>query len=130
MLNRDISALLSEEGIHRGTHIWADAAEPKSIAEIGRDTGLNILASNKTAPGNKDRLVFQIQWLQGWKLYVTKASVNWIKEGRNYTWAKDRDGRLTNQPIDTWNHLMDATRYALYSELAGGAGSYTIGFNR
>lgn len=130
MLNRDISALLSEEGIHRSTHIWADAAEPKSIAEIGRDTGLNILASNKTAPDNKNRLVFQIQWLQGWKLYVTKASVNWIKEGRNYTWAKDRDGRLTNQPIDTWNHLMDATRYALYSELAGGAGSYTIGFNR
>ena len=130
MLNRDISAALQENNIGRGVHIWADAAEPKSIAEIGRDTGLQVLACNKSAPSNRDRLVFQIQWMQGWKFYVTKSSVNWIKEGRNYTWAKDRDGNLINQPIDTWNHLMDATRYALYSELAGNGGSYTIGFNR
>ena len=130
MLNRDISAALQENNIGRGVHIWADAAEPKSIAEIGRDTGLQVLACNKSAPSNRDRLVFQIQWMQGWKFYVTKSSVNWIKEGRNYTWAKDRDGNLINQPIDTWNHLMDATRYALYSEFAGNAGTYTIGFNR
>ena len=130
MLNRDISALLQGESVGRGVHIWADAAEPKSIAEIGRDTGLNVLPSNKSAPSNKDRLVFQIQWMQGWKFLVTKASVNWIKEARNYTWAKDRDGRLINQPIDTWNHLMDATRYALYSEFAGTGGSYSLGFQQ
>lgn len=128
MLNRDISALLQGESVGRGVHIWADAAEPKSIAEIGRDTGLNILPSNKSAPSNKDRLVFQIQWMQGWRFLVTKASVNWIKEARNYTWAKDRDGRLINQPIDTWCHLMDATRYALFSEFAGNGGSYSLGF--
>jgi len=130
MLNRDISALLQGESVGRGVHIWADAAEPKSIAEIGRDTGLNVLPSNKSAPSNKDRLVFQIQWMQGWKFLVTKASVNWIKEARNYTWAKDRDGRLINQPIDTWNHLMDATRYALFSEFAGTGGSYSLGFQQ
>lgn len=130
MLNRDISDLLTEEGVRRGVHIWADAAEPKSIAEIGRDTGLNIYASNKSAPSNKDRLVFQIQWMQGWRLLVTKSSVNLIKELRNYTWGKDRDGNLTNRPIDTWNHACDAARYALYSEFAGMGGSYTLGFNR
>jgi len=130
MLNRDISAVLQAEGIRRGTHIWADAAEPKSIAEIGRDTGLQVLACNKSAPSSGSRLTFQIQWMQGWKLCVTKRSVNWIKEARNYTWAKDRDGNLLNEPIDTWNHLMDATRYAAYSELAGIGGNYSIGFNR
>ena len=126
MLNRDISELLQGENIRYGIHIWADAAEPKSIAEIGRDTRLSILPSNKTAPSQKDRLTFQIQWMQGWRLCVTKASVNWIKEARNYTWMKDRDGVLQNQPIDTWNHLLDATRYALFSEFAGTAGNYSI----
>ena len=130
MLNRDISSHLQGEGIRRGIHIWADAAEPKSIAEIGRDTGLSIQPSNKSAPSQKNRLVFQIQWMQGWKFYVTKSSVNWIKEGRNYTWKKDRDGNLVNEPIDTWNHLMDATRYALYSEFAGNTGTYSIGMAR
>lgn len=130
MLNRDISAALQENNIGRGVHIWADAAEPKSIAEIGRDTGLQVLACNKSAPSNRDRLVFQIQWMQGWKLYITKASVNLIKEARNYTWASDRDGNLINQPIDAWNHGLDSLRYALFSEFAGNAGSYTIGFNR
>lgn len=130
MLNRDISDALSGEGIGRHVHIWADAAEPKSIAEIGRDTGLNIRACDKSAPVTSSRLTFQLQWMQGWRLCVTKQSVDLIKELRNYTWAKDRDGHLTNTPIDTWNHAADAMRYALYSELAGGRGNYSISFNR
>ena len=130
MLNRDISDTLNQAGIRPGVHIWADAAEPKSIAEIGRDTGLRVQPCNKTAPTNKSRLTFQLQWMQGWSLHVTKRSTNLIKELRNYTWAKDRDGHLLNEPIDTWNHACDAMRYALYSELAGAAGQYSISFNR
>jgi phage terminase large subunit len=70
--------------------------------------------------------------MQGWKLYVTKTSLNLIKELRNYTWAKDRDGNFTGQPIDLFNHAADAMRYALFSELAGneGSGQYTLGFRR
>lgn len=128
MLNRDITAVLQAQGIGRGVNIWADAAEPKSIAEIGRDSGLNVRPCNKQAPTSGSRLTFQIQWLQGWRLYVTKRSVNLIKELRNYTWAKDRDGRLLNEPIDTWNHAADAMRYAAFSEWAGNGGNYTISF--
>lgn len=119
MLNRDITDLLKGERIRRDVNIWADAAEPKSIAEIGRDTGLKVIPSNKTAPSGKDRLTFQVQWMQGWRLKVTKRSVNLVKELRNYTWAKDRDGNLLNRPIDNFNHLLDAARYGLFSELAG-----------
>lgn len=128
MLNSDISAVFAECDIPKHVHIWADAAEPKSIAEIGRDTGLNIRASNKSAPTRGSRLTFQLQWMQGWRLYITKASTNIIKEARNYTWAKDRDGNLVNEPIDTWNHALDAMRYALYSECAGASGNYIISF--
>jgi phage terminase large subunit len=130
MLNSDIARTLAEEDIPRHVHIWADAAEPKSIAEIGRDTGLNVRACDKSAPVTSSRLTFQLQWMQGWTLYFTKASVDMIKEARNYTWAKDRDGNMVNQPIDTWNHAMDAMRYALWSELSTNKGNYNIRFNR
>ena len=130
MVNDDIAAVLRDRNIHRSVHIWADAAEPKSIAEIGVASGLNVVPCDKSAPVRSDRLKFQLQWMQGWKLRVTKRSLNLIKELRNYTWAKDRDGNFTGQPIDTFNHAADAMRYALFSELAGNEhrGQYVIGF--
>lgn len=129
MLNADIADILTEQGIPRYVNIWADAAEPKSIAEIGYASGLNIQACDKSAPVRSDRLKFQLQWMQGWDLRITKSSVNLIKEMRNYTWAKDRDGNSTNTPIDMWNHGADAMRYALYSEFGDSAsGQYVIGF--
>lgn len=40
--------------------------------------------------------------------------VNFITEISNYTWAKDRKtGNMINKPIDDFNHIMDAMRYAL-----------------
>ena len=34
-----------------------------------------------------------------------------IKEFRNYTWAKDKQGEKLNKPIDAFNHGIDAVRY-------------------
>lgn len=132
MLNRDIAAVLAGAGIPRSVDIWADAAEPKSIAEIAGATGLKVQACDKSAPVRSDRLKFQLQWMQGWRLRVCKSSLDLIHELRNYCWQKDRDGNVTGTPIDTFNHALDAMRYALFSEFAGreGAGQYTIGFNR
>lgn len=132
MVNPDIADVLKSKGIHRSIHIWADAAEPKSIAEIGAASGCNIRPCDKSAPVRSERLKFQLLWMQGWKLYVTKRSLNLIRELRNYTWEKDRDGKLTDRPIDTFNHALDAMRYALFSELAGneGSGHYVLGFSR
>lgn len=132
MMNADIAEALNSRQIARNVHIWADAAEPKSIAEIGHASGLNIRACDKSAPVRSERLKWQLQWMQGWRLMVTKSSLNLIKELRNYTWAKDRDGNVTDTPIDTWNHAADAMRYALFSEIAGreGSGQYNISFNR
>lgn len=132
MTNPAIAEELKMRQIARNVPIWADSAEPKSIAEIGAISGCNIKACDKSAPVRSERRKFQIQWMQGWTLNVTKQSLNWIKEARNYTWAKDRDGNLTDIPIDGWDHCMDATRYGLFSELAGreGLGQYNISFNR
>ena len=86
--------------------IKADCAEPKSIDEI-RSYELMILPCNK----GKGSINTGIQWLQGQKISVTKRSVNTIKEYRNYMWMTDNNGLILNEPIDLWNHSMDAIRY-------------------
>lgn len=128
MKNEDIAAVLVDAQIPRSVRIWADAAEPKSIQEIADITRLNIKACDKSAPVKSDRRKFQIQWLQGWTLYITKASVDIIRDMRNYCWEKDADGNVTNTPIHTFSHGPDSLRYALFSEFAGNTGTYNISF--
>jgi len=84
----------------------ADSAEPKSIAEL-ISYGLMITPANK----GKDSVYFGIQLLQRENIYITNSSTNLIREKRMYCFEKDRSGNLTNQPIDNYNHLMDALRY-------------------
>lgn len=126
MLNSDIINELRSHGATRSP-IYADCAEPKSIAEIA-NAGFNIRPCDKNAPVRSDKLNFQIQFVQGWKLMVTKRSLNVINELRNYTWDKDKDGNDLNYPIDKYNHSLDALRYALYTHFgkAAGYGRYTI----
>lgn len=128
MLNSDIVLHLQMSGLPlRSTPIYADCAEPKSIAEIAK-AGFNVKPCDKNAPVRSDKLKFQIQFMQGWKIYVTKSSLNLIKELRNYTWDKDKDGNTLNYPIDKYNHLLDALRYACYTHLAQRAsvGQYNV----
>lgn len=127
MLNRHIVQRLQAIGADRRTPIYADCAEPKSIAEI-KEGGFNVLPCSKDAPVRSEKLKFQLQWMQGWTLHVTKESLNLIKELRNYTWEKDKDGNTTNYPIDVYNHLLDAARYGLYTRFGqqAGYGQYTI----
>jgi phage terminase large subunit len=51
--------------------------------------------------------------MKGFKLNVTRDSLNTIKELRNYSWKKDKQGELTGDPIDNWNHSIDAIRYGI-----------------
>ena len=40
---------------------------------------------------------------------------NTIVELSNYIWQPDRDtGKPSNEPMDEYNHLMDALRYATF----------------
>lgn len=94
--------------VEPNTLVKADSAEPKSIDEL-HSYGMNILPARK----GKDSVNNGIQFLQAQKISLTKRSVNFIKEYRNYRWLTDRDGNVTNNPSEVFNHLMDATRYAM-----------------
>jgi len=90
--------------------VVADSAEPKSIDEI-RSYGLNIIPSQKGVGS----VLQGIQYVQAQKVYVTKRSVNVIKEYRNYLWLEDKEGKIINEPSPIWNHHMDAIRYGMES---------------
>lgn len=101
-------------------HITADSAEPKSIAEL-RDLGLSHI---KGARKGKDSINNGIQYIQNYKLIVHPRCVNFLTEISNYMWDEDKFGKKLNQPIDDFNHLMDAMRYALEDIIKGEAFSF------
>lgn len=109
MRNKDIIARMGSLGIRKNyDKIIADSAEPKSIQDI-QDAGFFILPAVK----GQDSIRNGIDKLKSKPIYVTKRSVNLIKEFRSYSWALDKDGRPTNRPVDANNHLCDALRYSL-----------------
>ena len=89
--------------------ITADCAEPKSIAELNGFGLTRCVAAKK----GKDSIMNGIQFIQDYEIIVHPQCVNFITEISNYTWAEDKFGNKLNKPIDDFNHLMDAMRYAL-----------------
>ncbi len=53
------------------------------------------------------------QTMQDFEIIVHPRCVNFLTEISCYTWATDKFGNRTNVPIDDFNHMMDAMRYAL-----------------
>ena len=88
--------------------IIADSAEPKSIDEL-YGLGLNVRGAKK----GKDSILNGIQWIQDLKIIIHPRCNNFITEISNYQWDKDKFGKALNRPVDDFNHLLDAMRYAL-----------------
>ncbi|MDY6038433.1 MAG: PBSX family phage terminase large subunit [Eubacterium sp.] len=94
--------------------ITADSSEPKSIDEL-KGLGLRISGAKK----GKDSINNGIQWIQDLEIIIHPRCVNFLTEISNYTWGVDKFGNKTNRPIDDFNHLMDAMRYALEQYIEG-----------
>lgn len=100
--------------------IRADCAEPKSIDEL-RELGLYRITP---ARKGRDSINNGIQYIQDYRIVIHPRCVNFLTEISNYTWAEDKFGGKLNRPIDAFNHLMDAMRYALEEVLMGPAFSF------
>ena len=108
MSNQDILSKVSEMGYSK-ERIKADSAEPKSIAYL-RKAGLTRIRAAKKGP---DSIRAGISIIQDYKIIIHPRCVNFITEISNYTWDKDKFDNAINKPIDDFNHLMDAMRYAM-----------------
>src|SRR5699024_4790884 len=93
-------------------YVTCDSSEPRSIADLKR-RGVKALAAKK-GPGSIEH---GIRWLQGHKIVVDVNCTNAIKELTSYKWKEDKDGNVIAKPVDDNNHLLDALRYCLESEM-------------
>ena len=96
-------------------HVTADAAEPKSIAEM-RGLGLDVHAARK----GPDSVAYGIHWLQGRRrIYIDKRRApNTYREFIGYEYERNRDGQFISAYPDKDNHAIDAVRYAMESVAA------------
>lgn len=114
MLNDEIARTMIAMGLHKDKS-YGDSAEPKSIAEISRE-GVNIGQTEK----GKDSIIHGIQWIQQCELIVDERCFKTCEELENYTWKKDKKtGEYLNEPVDTFNHTIDAIRYGLHKYIKG-----------
>ena len=112
MSNKKIADEITEMGFCK-ERITADSAEPKSIDEL-KSLGIRV----KGAMKGKDSIKNGIQWIQDLEIIIHPKCVNFLTEISNYTWDVDKFGTRLNVPIDDFNHLMDAMRYALEKHIA------------
>lgn len=93
-----------------GGRILADAAEPKSIAEMS-DYGIRISGARK----GPDSIDFGMRWLQNRAhIYIDKRRCpNTYKEFVTYEYDRNKDGQFISAYPDANNHSIDAVRYGL-----------------
>lgn len=118
LTNQDIGNKLTALGFDRRRLIIGDSAEPKSIEELRR-MGFNIQGATKGA----DSIRASIDILKRFTINITVTSVNLKKEFMNYKWSeKDK-----TQPVDFYNHGIDAVRYIALNRLANkNSGQYSF----
>lgn len=104
LMTNEIAQILKQQG----KKVISESADPRMIDELAR-AGVNIVPVQKY----KGSIEAGIAKMQTMKIHITKDSTNVIKEFKNYTYEKNREGKYLNTPIDMFNHAIDATRYVV-----------------
>lgn len=94
--------------------IISESADPRLIDELN-NAGLDVKPVRKYAGS----IIAGINKMQTMKIFVTNRSVNLKKEFKNYTYRQNKDGKWLNEPIDSFNHGIDAVRYVVLEKLLG-----------
>lgn len=112
MLTSDIIREL--KNIQGAPEIISESADPRLIDEI-YNAGLDIKPVHKFGGS----IMAGITKMQEYNIIVTEDSTNLLKEFRNYTYRQDKEGNWVNQPIDAYNHGIDAVRYVILEKVLG-----------
>ncbi|GAB3935313.1 terminase large subunit domain-containing protein [Larkinella terrae] len=119
LMNPDILDLFHAAGLDANIQTICDRAERKSVDELSagyykpdgvKVAGINAIPSEK-GPGS---VIAGISKLNEYTVHYTRRSRNIGKEVRNYKYIM-LNGKPTNDPIDRWNHAMDAIRGGVWT---------------
>ena len=87
-------------------YIYCDSAEPQRIEEL-KKAGFSAKASDKDVAKGIDTV-------KSHRLFITKNSVNLLKEVKSYSY-KQKDEIVLDEPVKANDHLLDAMRYAIHT---------------
>lgn len=112
MLTNDIIKVLKTECQNK--KIISESADPRLIDEI-YNAGVNIHAVEKFQGSINAGLVK----MKEYNLKITDRSTHVKKEIDNYVYDQNKDGKYLNNPVDEFNHAIDAVRYVVLEEVIG-----------
>lgn len=107
LTNQQLIERLKQLNINRSAEIFADYSRPESIREIYL-AGFNIKDANKDVKKGIDSVKSK-------ELFIHENSVDLIKELRSYSWKKDRNEKLLEEPVKTQDDACDALRYCIHT---------------
>lgn len=116
MLASEIAQVHKEANRECGMNveIISESADPRLIDEIA-NAGLDIKPVKKF----QGSIMAGINKMQEMSIFVTNRSTNLIKEFRNYTYRQNKEEKWLNEPIDMYNHGIDAVRYVVLEKILG-----------
>jgi phage terminase large subunit len=117
LTTEDLSHLMDLRGVPRHAHIYADSSDPKSIETLRR-LGWNNIRPCVKGP---DSIRHGIDTIHSYEVFASHESENLRLEYDNYVYRAGGD-----RPADSWNHLMDAIRYAVGTGLKIGQTKYVL----
>ena len=107
----EVKKILEEYGIP-SLKIYCDSARPDAIQELA-DIGLNVFPSVK----GKNSVVEGIDLIKNYKIKINSGCEEMKSEIQDYSWKKDREGRIIYEPVKFHDDGMDALRYFVYSHI-------------
>jgi phage terminase large subunit len=90
--------------------IYCDSAEPDRIQEF-INSGMRAVPTYKAAGSVRDG----INLLKDWQVSILEGSVNISKERKSYSWKKDKNEHVLDEPVKWNDHAMDAIRGAVHT---------------
>jgi phage terminase large subunit len=127
-----LGKLYSTLKLNQNDKIVCDYAEPNSINKLAN--GFHELSDEDyikypelrrgffAVPCPTKDISAGITLMTGMNLYVCEESTNLRTEIDNYIYAQDKYKNYTDEPIDDYNHLIDAWRYVISDQQRGDYG--------
>ena len=101
---------IKDLGLNLRDDFIADSANPQAIEEMRRN-GINC------KPVLKSTILHGIDLMKRNNLFITANSTNTLEEFQQYVWKQDKNLKNLDEPIDNFNHGIDAVRYVLQMKL-------------
>jgi len=123
LTNDQLAEKIIDSGYEYPAEIYADSAEPKSIAEIAAYRGAGGEKINiKPAAKGADSVRAGLKFMAGLKIHIIDTPDELTcdpleDETASYKWKTDKNGETLSVPVDRENHAVDGSRYGLFTHL-------------